>query len=82
MYVQLIDNINITFAHFDFKADLPAIQKLAAKLTKQEIKMQPRRPKALLRGLVVQQPIRAEHRYGAPFRSPLIQTSVTLNSSK
>ena len=39
-----------------------AIQKLVMKEMTQEMKMVPRRPKALLRGAFIQQPIRHEQR--------------------
>lgn len=59
-----------------------AIQKDEAKDMKHEMKMHPRRPNQRFRGAVVQHPISAEHKYGAPLRSPCCHLLVTLNSAK
>lgn len=54
---------NVSFVHEGENARiLPPIQKLEAKLMKHEMKIVPRRPKAELKGLVVQHPISAEQR--------------------
>ena len=46
-------------------------QKQARAENKQVIKMVPRRPNMLLKGTVSQQPMKAQHRYGALFKSPV-----------
>ena len=48
-------------------------QKQARAENKQVMKMVPRRPNRLLNGTVSQQPIKAQHRYGAEFRRPVSQ---------
>jgi hypothetical protein len=55
-----------------------ACQKQARAEIRHEMKMVPRRPKALFMGSVSQQPKTAQQRYGAPFTRPTSQVSRSL----
>lgn len=59
-----------------------AIQIPVTKEMKQEMKIVPLRPKSLFSGALVQQPINAEQRYGAPLSKPCCHEFVMLNSRK
>lgn len=59
-----------------------AIQIPVTNEIKQEMKMVPRLPKSLFSGAFVQQPMRAEQRYGAPLSKPCCHSLVMLNSLK
>lgn len=48
-------------------------QKQAVAEKRQVMKIVPRRPKILLKGTVNQHPIKAQHKYGAEFKSPVSQ---------
>jgi hypothetical protein len=65
-----------------YQLSAAAIQNPVTKDTKQETKMVPRRPIQLFSGALVQQPMSAEQRYGAPFRSPCIHSFSIPNSWK